>query len=133
MPYKSDSHRKHLIRYHIILVVKYRKKLFLNEAIGLCVKELMKKIESTADFTIEEMELDTGHLHLMVMSKPNISPTQIVRKLKQESTIGIWRIFLNELKNHYWNERTFWTDGYFVSSIGEVSAETLKNYIQNQG
>ena len=93
----------------------------------------MKKIESTADFTIEEMELDTGHLHLMVMSKPNISPTQIVRKLKQESTIGIWRIFLNELKNHYWNERTFWTDGYFVSSIGEVSAETLKNYIQNQG
>jgi len=67
MPYKSDSHRKHLIRYHIILVVKYRKKLFLNEAICICVKELMKKIESTADFTIEEMELDTDHLHLMVM------------------------------------------------------------------
>ena len=93
----------------------------------------MKKIESTADFTIEEMELDTDHLHLMVMWKPNISPTQIVKKLKQESTIGIWQIFPNELKNHYWKQRTFWTDGYFISSIGEVSAETLKNYIENQG
>jgi len=40
------------------------------------VKELMKKIESTADFTIEEMEVDTDHLHVMVMSKPNLSPTQ---------------------------------------------------------
>ena len=60
----------------------------------------MKKIESTADFTIEEMELDTDHLHLMVMSKPNISPTQIVRKLKQESSIGVWRLLPKELKNH---------------------------------
>ncbi|MCE5222041.1 MAG: transposase [Clostridium sp.] len=25
------------------------------------------------------------------------------------------------------------TDGYFISTIGEVSSETLKNYIQNQG
>lgn len=30
-------------------------------------------------------------------------------------------------------ERTFFTDGYFVSTIGEVSAETLRKYIQNQG
>jgi putative transposase len=93
----------------------------------------MRKTESTSNFRIEEMEVDTDHLHLMVISKPNLSPTQIVRKLKQESTVGIWQMFPKELKKHFWREKTFWTDGYFVSSIGEVSREALKNYIQSQG
>lgn len=93
----------------------------------------MRRIESGSDFKIEEMEVDIDHLHLMITSTPNLSPTQIVRKLKQESTIYMWQLFPEELKKHFWKERTFWTDGYFVSSIGEVSSETLKNYIQNQG
>jgi REP element-mobilizing transposase RayT len=50
----------------------------------------MKKIESSSDFKIEEMEVDRDRLHLMVPSKPNLSPTQIVKKLKQESTIAMW-------------------------------------------
>lgn len=33
----------------------------------------------------------------------------------------------------FWKERTFWSDGYFISSIGEVSSDTLKHYIENQG
>jgi putative transposase len=79
------------------------------------------------------MEVDRDHLHLMVTSKPNLSPTQIVRKLKQESTIAMWKTFPKELKQYFWKERTFWTEDYFVSSIGEVSGETLNSYIQNQG
>ena len=38
-----------------------------------------------------------------------------------------------ELKRHFWKENTFWTDGYFCSTIGEVSSKTLEKYIQNQG
>ena len=45
--------------------------------------------------------------------------------LKQQSTIQIWRIYKKELRKHYWKENTFWTDGYFVSTIGEVSSKTL--------
>ena len=37
------------------------------------------------------------------------------------------------LKQHFWKENTFWTDGYFVSSVGEASPETIQNYIKNQG
>lgn len=79
------------------------------------------------------MEVDADHLHLMVKSKPNLSPTQIVRKVKQESTIYMWQTFPKELKKLFWKEKTFWTDGYFVSSVGEVGSETLKKYIQTQG
>ena len=30
-------------------------------------------------------------------------------------------------------EHTFWTDGYFACSVGNVSEEMLKRYIENQG
>ena len=30
-------------------------------------------------------------------------------------------------------EHTFWTDGYFVCSAGNVSEEMLRKYIENQG
>ena len=45
----------------------------------------------------------------------------------------IWRMYNKELKRHFLKENTFWTDGYFVSTIGEVSSKTLKKYIENQG
>ena len=72
----------------------------------------MRKIESTSDFTIDEMEIDVNHLHLMVTSKPNLSPTQIVRRLQQESTICMGKLFPKKLEKHFWKEKTFWTDGY---------------------
>lgn len=37
------------------------------------------------------------------------------------------------MENQYWYKNIFWTDGYFVSTIGEVSSETLRKYIENQG
>lgn len=93
----------------------------------------MYNISKRYDFTIKEMEVDKDHIHMMVESIPKISPLQIVRVLKQQSTIQMWRKYSKKLKKHYWSENTFWTDGYFVSTIGEVSSNTLKHYIQNQG
>lgn len=69
----------------------------------------------------------------MIFSIPKISLLQIVRILKQQSTIEIWRMYKKELSKEYWRENTFGTDRYFCSTIGEVSSETLKHYIQNQG
>lgn len=37
------------------------------------------------------------------------------------------------LNRYFWRERTFWSDGYFVSTIGNVSEERLHVYIENQG
>lgn len=93
----------------------------------------MYDISKRYDFEIKEMEVDKDHIHMMIESVPKISPLQIVRVLKQQSTIQMWRKYFKELKKYYWAENTFWTDGYFVSTIGEVSSKTLKHYIQNQG
>ena len=125
--YKSKNHSKFILTYHIIFTCKYRKKLLIK------LKQIMFDISKKYDFEIKEMEVDKDHIHMMISSVPKISPLQIVRVLKQQSTIEIWKMYRNELKKQYWNENTFWTDGYFCSTIGEVSSKTLKHYIQNQG
>ena len=129
--YKSKNHSKFILTYHIIFTCKYRKKLLIKY--GEDVKQIMYDISKKYDFDIKEMEVDKDHIHMMISSAPKISPLQIVRVLKQQSTIQMWRRYASELKKQYWKENTFWTDGYFCSTIGEVSSKTLKHYIQNQG
>lgn len=129
--YKSKNHSKFILTYHIIFTCKYRKKLLIKY--GEDVKQIMYDISKKYDFDIKEMEVNKDHIHMMISSAPKISPLQIVRMLKQQSTIQMWRRYASELKKQYWKENTFWTDGYFCSTIGEVSSETLKHYIQNQG
>ena len=57
---------------------------------------------------------------------------QKIRRLKQESTRELWNRHPEWLCKHFWKERTFWSDGYFVCSIGEASPETVRRYIENQ-
>ena len=53
------------------------------------------------------METDKNHIHLLIDYEPNISITQIVRKLKQESTYTLWKTHYAILKKHFWKEQTF--------------------------
>ena len=110
--YKSKNHSKFILTYHIIFVCKYRKKLLIKY--GEDVKQIMYDISKRYDFDIKEMEVDKDHIHMMISSVPKISPLQIVRVLKQQSTIQMWRRYASELKKQYWKENTFCTYGYFL-------------------
>ena len=130
--YISKNHSKFLIKYHIILVCKYRKQILVG-AVEYDLKKIMRHISEMSDFDIEVMETDKDHLHMMIRSEPKLSPLQIVRRLKQMSTSTVWKKYRDFLRHNFYKEHTFWTDGYFVSSIGNVSQETIKKYIENQG
>ena len=82
--YISKNLSKFLIKYHIILVCKYRKQLLVG-AVEYDMKKIMRHISEMSDFDIEVMETDKDHLHMMVRSEPKLSPLQIVRRLKQMS------------------------------------------------
>ena len=107
-----------------------RKKLLCHY--GDFVKGSIIDISRKSDFMISEMEVDQDHIHLMIESEPKLSPLQIVRKLKQETTVRMWKSH-PELERHFWKERTFWSDGYFCCSIGNASIETIRKYIESQG
>lgn len=131
MGYEHKNHSKFLLMYHVIFVCKYRKKIL--EPVSSELKQVVRDIEKESDFEVLEMETDKDHIHLLVRSEPKISVLAIVRKLKQETTNRMWKSQSNYLKRFYWGEKTLWSDGYFASTIGNVSKETAENYIRNQG
>ena len=78
------------------------------------------------------METDKDHIHFLIKSEPKVSVLSIVRKLKQASTNRLWKTQKEYLKKYYWGENTLWRDGYFASTIGNVSKEAAEHYIRNQ-
>ena len=133
MDYVSRNHSKYLLMCHLIFVCKYRKKLLIKY--GEEIKQLFYDIAEEKDLNIIEMEVDKDHIHILVQCSPTKSILEIVRYFKQMSTYRIWRQNNNQtyLKKQFWKEKTFWGDGYFACSIGQVSKETIEKYIQNQG
>ena len=133
MDYVSRNHSKYLLMCHLIFVCKYRKKLLIKY--GEEIKHLFYDIAEEKDLNIIEMEVDKDHIHTLVQYPPTISILKIVRYFKQMSTYRIWRQNNNQiyLKKHFWKENTFWSDGYFACSIGNVSKEIIEKYIQEQG
>ena len=59
--YKSKNHSKYNIKYHLIFVCKYRKKLLIKY--GEEIKQIMKDISYRYDFDILEIEVDKDHIH----------------------------------------------------------------------
>ena len=112
--------------------MKYRKKI-LTPTITVTLKTSLQEIESESHFQILEMEVDQDHLHLMIDADPSVSISQIVRRLKQQTTSTLWKKHSDYLERQFWVEKTFWSDGYFASSIGNASIETVRQYIKNQG
>ena len=133
MDYTSENHSKHLLIVHLIFSCKYRKRLLVKY--GEEIKDIFYDISEENGLNIIEMEVDKDHIHLLVQYPPTKEILEIVRLLKQMSTYRIWRQNNNSiyLSKQFWKERTFWSDGYFACSIGQVSKETIERYIQNQG
>ena len=78
------------------------------------------------------METDKDHIHYMIETSPNINLSNFVKTMKSYITYHIWQKYYNYLSKYFWNERTLFSDGYFLASIGNVSQDVLKEYIENQ-
>ena len=129
--YVSRNHSKYYLKVHLIFVCKYRKKLLINNFDNI-VKNIILEISYRSNFIIDILETDEDHIHMLISYPPKFSVTSIVRKLKQETTIYLWKNYPKFLSKHFWKEHTFWSDGYFACSIGEANPETIKRYIENQ-
>jgi len=118
----------------MIFVVKYRKLLLVND-LGDDIKQIMFEISKKDDskFAIETMEVDQDHIHLLLDIEPSVSAASICSRLKSESIHRIWQMRELDLRKKFWNEQTFWSDGYFVCSTGDANLETIKKYIEEQG
>jgi putative transposase len=130
--YRTYNHAKTRLRYHIIFSTKYRRKCLTD--IGEQVLLSFKHAESISHFRILTMEIDEDHIHFLIEFPPAYSVEQTVRRMKMVSTRYLYDNCLDYLRQFYWkNKRVLWTHGYFCSTIGDMSKETVKHYIENQG
>jgi len=127
----SKNRRKYYLKIHLVLVTKYRKSILIN-SFNDFIKENIKLISLKYDFEINLINSDKNHIHMLISFTPNLTINSIVRVIKQESTIISWNHYSSYLNRYYFKEKTLWSDGYFVSSVGYTDENTVKNYINNQ-
>ncbi|MDN5907674.1 MAG: IS200/IS605 family transposase [Staphylococcus equorum] len=106
---------------------RYRRKLLLNNGLDKRFKALVKAISKTNDFKIITVETHKDHLHLFINPLPTYSPSDIMAKIKGE-TSKILRVAFKEFRFM----PSLWTRSYFVSTVGNIPIETIKNYVENQ-
>ena len=130
--YNRHNRQKYSLKVHIILVTKYRKQL-LKDSIADDVKQEILHIANTSDYEIIAIETDKDHIHFLLSYDTTDRVCDIVKIIKQETTYYLWQKYSSVLSKQYWKKKTFWSDGYFACSIGEVSSATIQKYIESQG
>lgn len=130
--YYRKNRRKYMLKVHVILVTKYRKKL-LNDRIAESTKRRISELSQIYCFDIIVMETDRDHIHLLLEYDTTVRVCDLVKVIKQQTTQYLWDRYPVFLSRHFWKRRILWSDGYFACSIGEVSSATIEKYIVSQG
>lgn len=125
--YKSCRNLVYSCQYHVIFSPKFRRKV-LSNPIQERLKEIFLAVSEEFDFEIIEQEIMEDHVHLLISVNPNFGISKAVAKLKAVSS----RILRNEFSELKSKLPCLWTNSKFVSTVGSVSLEVVKKYIEDQ-
>ena len=133
MQYKLDrgAHSVYTLQYHLVQVVKYRKRAFDNEKVIDLLKQKIHEISTTFQVEVIDIGCDIDHFHMIFRSKPTLDIPKYLNTIKTITSREIRRTF-PELKEKLWGD-AFWSPSYFLATTGQVTLEQLKKYVDNQG
>ena len=126
--HNSLSHTKWLCKYHIVFTPKNRRKIIYNQY-RESIKEIIKSLCKYKGVEIIEGHLMADHVHMLVSIPPKYSVSSIIGYLKCKSALMIFDKHAN-LKYKFGN-RHFWSEGYYVSTVG-LNEATIAKYIREQ-
>ena len=125
------NHNVSVLMYHIVCPAKYRRAVF-STVVDAKLKEICADIQKRYDITFLEIGTDADHVHFLVQSVPRYSPKELVQLIKSITAREIFKA-CPEVKKYLWGGK-FWSEGYFVSTVGAHGNEQMiKNYVQQQG
>ena len=127
---KYSSHAVYDIQYHIVWTTKYRYKV-LQGKIAERLRELLKQGCEARGMKIIRGSVGKDHVHMLISCPPTLAPCQIMQYLKGRSSKMLQEEFV-ELKKRYWGQH-LWAVGYFCRTVGAVTEEMIKQYIEEQG
>jgi len=125
--YQSDGEFIYSCQYHVIFCPKYRREV-LDDKIAKRLKELVIEKQEEYGYKIIEQEVMNNHVHLLIDVNPKRGIYTIISKIKGYTSHQLREEF-SELKTKL---PTLWTNSRFISTVGSVSLEVVKKYIEGQ-
>lgn len=106
--------------------------------LGDQIKQYLEAYSEVINVEVDITEVDKDHIHILLcINSLDFNLEKWIIGFKRYSTYNLYNHsntkVLRFLKNHYWYKNKFWSSGAFATSIGNVSHETVKKYIESQG
>jgi putative transposase len=132
MQLRKQGHCAYKCEYHLVIVTKYRRKIFNDGAFSYFC-EVMKGViyEGMPEVDVLEMNHDKDHIHLLLSIPPKMRVSDVVRRIKSVTGRLLKQKF-EYMRKAYWGVDGIWSDGYFVSTVG-LNESVIRNYIDKQG
>lgn len=126
----SNNHSVFSLHYHLIMVVKYRKKV-IDDGISKELRSIFERIGENYHIEIEEWNHDTDHIHVLFRAHPRTELTKFINAYKSASSRLIKKDH-PELKKSLWKEM-FWSRSFCLLTTGGASIDVIRRYIETQG
>ena len=129
--YYTNRHSCFLLQYHLVLITKYRKKVFNNdmeEYLSSFVNSMMEKNRCN----LMEINYDKDRVHILFEAPVTLNLPNFINGLKSTSSRMIRRAFSEHLKP-FFEKPVFWSRSYFICTISEHTTKVVQEYIKNQG
>jgi len=125
----SAAHASYSLFYHVVWAPKYRRKV-LDGKVGERAKQIIMEVSAKYGYKVDTLKVSPDHIHLLVSLPPRISVVEAIRTLKSITAKTLLEEF-PELKKHLW-QRSLWTRGYAVNSVGGLNLDTVRQYIMTE-
>ena len=129
--YKKGAHTVLDLKYHCIWKTKYGHPVLRGE-LALGLRRIVKEIAAEKNLEIIRGNVRAEHVHILVSAPSCYSPAKIMQYLKGKSSYRLQREYGRLLRKSYWGQH-IWSRGYFCSTVGAVTEEQIKKYIEQQG
>ena len=130
MKLDNNNHSVFLMYYHLVLVVKYRRKVFTDKMSNYA-KDIFVRIGKSYNITLEEWNHDVDHIHIMFKAHPNSEMSKFINAYKSASSRLIKKDF-PEVRQKLWKEM-FWSKSFCLLTTGGAPINVIKKYIESQG
>ena len=130
MKLDNNNHSVFAMYYHLILVVKYRRKVF-DGILSDYAKSIFERLAPGYNITLLEWNHDVDHVHIMFKAQPNTELSKFINAYKSASSRLIKRDY-PEVRKKLWKEY-FWSQSFCLITTGGASVEVIRKYIETQG
>ena len=130
MKLDNNNHSVFLMYYHLVFVVKYRRKV-IDDVISGRLREIFEYISPNYNIALQEWNHDIDHIHILFKGQPNTELSKFINSYKSASSRLIKKEY-PKIKDKLWQE-AFWSKSFCLLTSGGAPIEVIKKYIETQG